>query len=92
MVSARGAVLNSAGSQITHSLSVIGLNFAFSDTTPSGRMGSAQCTTTAWSSSTSAVCIGAVADPLVVTVGTIVGTVTLTFSYDGACLGHMFLC
>ena len=83
MVSTRGAVLNIALTQLKSSLSVIGLNFAFTDSTPSGRLGSAECSTTSWASSTSAVCIGSVADPLVVTVGGVVGTMTLTFSYDG---------
>ena len=74
---------NVAGSQVTSSLSVIGVNFAFTDSTPSGRLGSAECTTLAWASSTSALCLGTVADPLVVTVGGLVGTATLSFSYDG---------
>ena len=85
MVSTRSAIANVAGSQVTSSISVIGVNFAFTDSTPSGRLGSAECSTLSWSSSTSTMCIGAIADPLVVTVGGFVGTVTLTFTYDGSC-------
>ena len=83
MVSARGAILNVVGSQTTHSLSVIGLNFVFLDYTPSGRVGTAECATSSWASSTSVFCTAAVTDPLVVTVGGIVGTMTLSFTYDG---------
>ena len=83
MVSTRGAVLNVAGSQTSSSLSVVGVNFAFQDHTPSGRLGSVDCATAHWQSASSLFCIGAVADPVVVTVGGIVGTQTLTFSYDG---------
>ena len=83
VVSTRAAVLNVAGSQASSSLSVIGVNFAFTDSTPSGRLGTAGCSTTSWSSSTSVYCEGSVADPLVVTAGGVAGTATLTFSYDG---------
>jgi len=85
VVSARDSVLNVAVSVVVSTLSVVGVNFVVSDTTPSGRMASAQCSTMAWSSSSSVVCVGTVADPLVVTVGGFVGTVTLDFSYDGYC-------
>ena len=84
IVSTRAALMNVAGSLVTSSLSVIGVSFAFTDSSPSGRLGTAACSTTSWSSSTSVFCTGGVADPLVVTVGGTVGTMTLAFSYDGS--------
>ena len=59
------------------------MSFAFTDSTPSGRLGTAACSTTSWSSSTSVFCTGSVADPLVVTLGGVVGTATLSFTHDG---------
>ena len=82
VLSARGAALNVVGSQTSGSLSVIGLNFVFTDHTPSGRVGTAECATSSWASSTSVYCVAEVKDPFVVTVGGVVGTMTLSFTYD----------
>lgn len=84
VISARDAVTNAAASQVTHSLSVTGLNFGVSDWTMSSRLGNGDCATTSWASTTSAVCLGSLADPLVVTIGSVDGTMTLAFTYDGA--------
>ena len=81
-VSARGVALNIAGSVTISTLSVIGLNFAYANTTPSGRLGTNECNTMAWSSATSSLCIGTLVDPMAVTVGLVVGTMTLSFTYD----------
>lgn len=78
-----GAVVNIAGSEITTALSVVGLNFVLTNTTLSGRLGSADCATAAWTAATSIFCIGGIADPLVVTVGGVAGTTTISFTYDG---------
>ena len=83
VLSARGAALNVVGSQTSGSLSVIGLNFAFTEMTPSGRIGGAECATSSWASSTSVWCVAEVKDPFVVTVTGMVGTMTLSFTYDG---------
>ena len=83
VISARDSLINTAASQVSSSLSVVGLNFAFGDFTPSGRLGSAECSTMAWASSTSALCIGSVASPLVVTVGSTAGTVVFAVTFDG---------
>ena len=82
-VSARGLFMNIAASVVTSTLSVIGLNFAFTDYTPSGRLGSVACSTTHWTASTAVFCLATVADPMTVTVGGVVGTITLSFTFDG---------
>jgi len=74
---------NMAASQASGSVRFCGVNFAFADYTPSGRLGSAECTTMTWASSTSAVCTGSTSSPHVVTVGSAVGTATLSFTIDG---------
>ena len=86
VISARGVALNIAASVTTSSLSVVGLNFVMLDYTPSGRLGAAPCDTSGWTSGTSVYCMAALTDPLVVTVGgTGIGTMTFSFTYDGAC-------
>jgi len=75
---------NMAESQASSSLRLAGVSFAFADYTPSGRLGSVECTTMMWASSTSAVCTGSTSSPHVVTVGGAVGTTTLSFTIDGA--------
>ena len=64
----------------------MGLNFVTSDYTPSLRLDSAECSTLSWISSSSAYCQGALAYPLVVTIGGVVGTRSFRFTYDGSLL------
>ena len=83
MVSARNLAFNLAATVTTSTLTVVGLNFVFEDTTPSARLDAGACSTVAWTSSTTSFCYAAVVNPLVVTVGAVVGTMTLSFTYDG---------
>ena len=83
MVSARNIGFNIAGSVVISSLSVVGLQFATQNTTPSGRLGTAECATSGWVSATSVFCMADIQDPLVVTVAGSIGTITLSFTYDG---------
>ena len=70
------------------SVTVSGVSFGAVDATPSSRLGVSSCTTLAWASSTSVVCLPSggqgVAHDVVMTVAAIVGTRTKTFSYDGS--------
>ena len=75
--------MNLAGSVVTSTLSVVGLNFVMRDHTPSARLGATDCYTTSWSSGTGVFCLAALTDPLVVTVGGVAGTMTFSFTYDG---------
>ena len=77
------SVTNIAGSATMTTLTVIGLNFVPVSTTPSLRLADVACYTTGWVSTTSATCIAPMKDPLSVTVGGVVGTMTISFTYDG---------
>lgn len=93
IVSARDLGFNVAGTATTSTLSVKGLNFVTTDMTPSGRLGTAECSTMTWTASTAAFCYATLADPMVVTVGGIAGTMTLSFTYDGVppCCAKVYL-
>ena len=69
------------------SVTVSGLSFGSLDATPSMRLGTTQCVTSAWASSSSVRCLlaagaGAKRD-VDMTVAGVVGTRTSIFSYDG---------
>ena len=70
-----------------YSVTVSGLNFAVSATTPTSTIGLSSCATAAWASASSVVCMlsmgEGVGHELRVTVAGVVGSRTATFSYDG---------
>ena len=70
-----------------YSVTVSGMNFAASTTTPTSTIGLSSCATTAWASTSSVVCMlgtgEGVSHELRVTVSGVVGSRTATFSYDG---------
>ena len=71
------------------SVTVSGLSFGMSDATPSVRVDSNACTTAAWTSATSSLCVNTNGPSEVsseVTVGTAVGTRYPGFTFDGALL------
>ena len=80
-----------ANSAVTagYSVTVSGLNFAVSATTPTSTIGRSSCTTTAWASPSSVVCMLGMGEgvdlELRMTVDGVVGSRTATFSYDGMC-------
>ena len=69
------------------SVTVSGLGFGGLDATPTSTIGLSHCLTAAWASSTSAVCLMASGDgaalTAAVTVSSVAGTRTTSFSYDG---------
>jgi hypothetical protein len=71
-----------------YSVTVSGMNFAASTTTPTLTIGLSRCATTAWASTSSVVCMlgtgEGVSHELRVTVAGVVGSHTASFSYDGA--------
>ena len=74
-----------------YSVTVSGIDFAASATTPTATVGLSGCLTAAWASASSVVCMAAASEgvghDVRVTVEEIVGTRTATFSYDGGTLG-----
>ena len=70
-----------------HSVTVSGLSFAISGTTPTASIGASGCLTTTWASTTSMVCMlpggEGVGHEIRVTAAGVVGSRTSTFSYDG---------
>ena len=80
-----------ANSAVTsgYSVTVSGMNFAVSATTPTSTIGLSSCATAAWASSSSVVCMlsmgEGVSHELRMTVSGVVGSRTATFSYDGIC-------
>ena len=84
---------NSAGSS-GYIITVSGLGFAVSSTTPTTTLGtSSSCTTASWASTTSVVCMlspgEGVAHEVRVTVAGVAGTLTGAFSYDGDAPAHI---
>ena len=75
---------NAAYTELTKVFTVIGVNFVYTDFTPSTRLAAAACDTISWTSSTSTYCSGALASPIVATIGGRVGTRSFTFTYDGS--------
>ena len=80
-----------ANSAVTsgYSVTVSGLNFAVSATTPTSTIGLSSCGTAAWASASSVVCMlsmgEGVSHELRLTVAGVVGSRTATFSHDGTC-------
>jgi len=70
-----------------YSVTVSGMNFAVSATTPTSTIGLSSCATAAWASASSVVCMlsmgEGVSHELRVTVAGVVGSRTAIFSYDG---------
>ena len=83
VVSSRNAVANAAWTEASKVFTVAGLNFLSTDYTASARLSTAECSTLSWISSSSAYCQGALASPLVATIGGVVGTRSFSFTYDG---------
>ncbi len=81
--------VSEANSGVTsgYSVTVSGMNFAVSATTPTSTIGLSSCATTAWASASSVVCMLSMGEGVKheqrMTVAGIVGTRTATFSYDG---------
>lgn len=77
-----------AVSTVGWGVTVSGLDFGTIDVTPTSRLGTTNCLTAAWASSTSAVCVPASGEgptlDTAMTVEAVVGTRLRTFSYDGA--------
>ena len=73
-----------------YSVTVSGMNFAVSATTPTSTIGLSSCATAAWASASSVVCMlsmgEGVSHELRMTVAGVVGSRTATFSYDGKCV------
>ena len=86
------ALLNAAVTA-GYSVTVSGLSFAVSGTTPTSSVGASSCLTTAWASATSTVCMllggEGVGHEIRVTAAGVVGSRTSTFSYDGMVHKHM---
>ena len=80
-----------ANSAVTagYSVTVSGVNFAVSATTPTSTIGLSGCNTAAWASSSSVVCMLGMGEgvnhELRITVAGVVGSRTATFTYDGMC-------
>ena len=70
-----------------YSVTVSGMNFAASTTTPTSTIGLSSCATSAWASTSSVVCMlgtgEGVSHELRVTVAGFVGSNSASFSYDG---------
>ena len=71
----------------TASVTLVGINFAPTDTTLTSALTSADCATSSWTTQTSAACIGVRGAPqlatAVLSVADIAGTSTAVFSFDG---------
>jgi hypothetical protein len=85
-----------ANSAVTsgYSVTVSGLNFGVSTTTPTATVGLSSCATAAWASTSSVVCMLSMGEgvehELRATVAGVVGSRTATFSYDGKqAAGHV---
>ena len=78
--------LNSASTS-GYSVTVSGMNFAVSATTPTSTIGLSSCATASWASATSLVCMLSMGEGVIhvlrVTVAGVVGSRTAIFSYDG---------
>ena len=70
-----------------YSVTVSGMNFAASTTTPTSTIGLSSCATTTWASTSSVVCMlgtgEGISHELRVTVAGVVGSNSASFSYDG---------